>query len=249
MLAGCAQPLRAEVARQPDEIVAETPAEPVLPPAKRARRTRLEKADADLAAAQVRHQKLQEALSLAVSLVASASTGPMRIRREESAAKTRAKVESAAAELKRLSEQHEELKKLEEQREAEKAAKQAREALRFESQVVVPEEATRALVTERLKATPLMDDKSNKNINVWDHIAKKYRKACEKLGINDTRSVETLKAKFSREQGQFRLYCNLRHRAMQSGASREDLGSPHQILCLARVLCSALSCYCLPVHR
>ena len=109
--------------------------------------------------------------------------------------------------------------------------------------MVLPEEATRALVTERLKATPLMDDKSNKNINVWDHIMKKYRKACDKMGITDTRSVETLKAKFSREQGQFRLYCNLRHRAMQSGASREDLGSPHQIdsmLCPCLVLCSQL---------
>ena len=123
ILAGCAQPLRAEVAREP-EVVAQTAEEPVLPPAKRARRTRFEKADADLAAAQVRHQKLQEALSLAVSLVASASTGAMRIRREESAAKTRAKVESAAAEVKRLSEQHEELKKIEKQRAAEKGKKQ-----------------------------------------------------------------------------------------------------------------------------
>ena len=104
MLAGCAQPLRAEVARQPDEIVAETPAEPVLPPAKRARRTKFEKADADLAAAKARHQKLQEALSVAVSLIASASSGSVRIRREESAAKMRAKLESAAADMKRLTE-------------------------------------------------------------------------------------------------------------------------------------------------
>ena len=241
ILAGCAQPLRADVAREP-EVVAQTAEEPVLPPAKRVRRTKFEKAHADLADAKARHQKLQEALSVAVSLIASASTGPMRIRREESAAKMRAKLESAAADIKRLSEQREEFKKIEDQREAEKAAKQQRDLLRLESHVVVPDEATRALVTERLKATALIDDKSNKNINVWDHIMKKYKKAIDNLGIIDNRSVETLKSKFSREQGQFRLYCNLRHRAMQSGASREALGSPHQIdmLCPCLVLCSQL---------
>ena len=90
------------------------------------------------------------------------------------------------------------------------------------------DEAIRTLVTVRLEAQSKMvgHNKSDKNENIWDHITAAYNKRMMSLGLHEMqRSVESLKSKFSREQGQFCMYCNLRAAAAQSGADREALGT------------------------
>ena len=89
------------------------------------------------------------------------------------------------------------------------------------------DEGIRLLVRTRLSMQNKFDNKTDKNDNVWEHVKAKMDQLINKgeALASDCRPLASLKSKFSREMGQFRLYSNKCHRAAASGASRDDIGS------------------------
>ena len=198
------------------------------PPAKRARkRSKLEKAVDDLATQNVKLNTLSGTLEKALALVANATTVAQRVCREASANKIKSKLDATTLNVARLNELITDLQKKAEEAIEHEKLKRARAELAEENKREMCDDACRTLVSLRLEAQSKMDNKSDKNENVWDHITAAYNKRMMSLGLHEMqRSVESLKSKFSREQGQFRMYCsNLRAAAAQSGADREALGT------------------------
>ena len=197
------------------------------PPAKRARkRSKLEKAVDDLATQNVKLNTLSGTLEKALALVANATTVAQRVCREASANKIKSKLDATTLNVARLNELIKDLQKKAEEAVEHEKLKRARAELAEENKREMCDDACRTLVSLRLEAQSKMDNKSDKNENVWDHITAAYNKRMMSLGLHEMqRSVESLKSKFSREQGQFRMYCNLRAAAAQSGADREALGT------------------------
>ena len=197
------------------------------PPAKRARkRSKLEKAVDDLATQNVKLNTLSGTLEKALALVANATTVAQRVCREASANKIKSKLDATTLNVARLNELITDLQKKAEEAVEHEKLKRARAELAEENKREMCDDACRTLVSLRLEAQSKMDNKSDKNENVWDHITAAYNKRMMSLGLHEMqRSVESLKSKFSREQGQFRMYCNLRAAAAQSGADREALGT------------------------
>ena len=197
------------------------------PPAKRARkRSKLEKAVDDLATQNVKLITLSGTLEKALALVANATTVAQRVCREASANKIKSKLDATTLNVARLNELITDLQKKAEEAVEHEKLKRARAELAEENKREMCDDACRTLVSLRLEAQSKMDNKSDKNENVWDHITAAYNKRMMSLGLHEMqRSVESLKSKFSREQGQFRMYCNLRAAAAQSGADREALGT------------------------
>ena len=198
------------------------------PPAKRARkRSKLEKAVDDLATQNVKLNTLSGTLEKALALVANATTVAQRVCREASANKINtSKLDATTLNVARLNELIKDLQKKAEEAVEHEKLKRARAELAEENKREMCDDACRTLVSLRLEAQSKMDNKSDKNENVWDHITAAYNKRMMSLGLHEMqRSVESLKSKFSREQGQFCMYCNLRAAAAQSGADREALGT------------------------
>ena len=86
-----------------------------------------------------------------------------------------------------------------------------------------------ALVSTRLEVQHLYDNKAHKNDKIWELVHKKYQEQIDagNLPRSDSRTVASLKAKFSTLQGVFKLHMNKVARAKQSGASAEDIGERH----------------------
>ena len=197
------------------------------PPAKRARkRSKLEKAVDDLATQNVKLNTLSGTLEKVLALVANATTVAQRVCREASANKIKSKLDATTLNVARLNELITDLQKKAEEAVENEKLKRARAELAEENKREMCDEACRTIVSLRLEAQSKMDNKSDKNDNVWDHIAAAYNQRMMSLQLHEhKRSVESLKSKFSREQGTFRMYCNLRVRAKASGADREALGT------------------------
>jgi len=108
-----------------------------------------------------------------------------------------------------------------------KALQALKAAASTEKKAAMSVAAIRHLAQCRLEMQKQMDDKSNKNTNIWEQIHKAYNAAVEAgdLEVSDRRTVESLKAKFSLLDGSFKVHCRHIQRRKESGASAEDVGA------------------------
>ena len=81
--------------------------------------------------------------------------------------------------------------------------------------------------TIRLEMQCKFDNKTDKNENVWEHVAVKYQAKIDtgELPASDARSLEGLKAKYSLLHGKYRQYLDGLARRKQSGAPQDEIGA------------------------
>ena len=198
------------------------------PPARKPKRTRRQIAQDSVAEAT---QKIAGFTAAKASSLAAAAVSTATSIKQRHESKAQSHTDNIRNWEEKLKERQEKLKELEEAAflaEQVAAAKQARSrAQAEETQRPMSDEGIRLLVRTRLSMQNQFDNKTDKNDNVWEHVKAKMDALINKgeaLG-SDCRPLASLKSKFSREMGQFKLYSNKCHRAAASGASRDAIGS------------------------
>ena len=205
---------------------------PAEPAARRKYRTKLQKAQDDLAqaVAKVASSQAAGAAALEAALVASAKKEIDRLNNKAMSLDATTKTwELKAAEAR------DRLKTLEAQEAvaaASAAAEQAKKDAELDAKKIMTDEGICLLVRTRLSMQAKFDNKTDKNDNIWEHVKAKFDEQVKKgkASMSDIRKCSSLKSKYSRELGLFRQYSGKQHRAVASGASREAVGMPRPAL-------------------
>lgn len=220
-------------------------------PAKKSR-TQLQKAQDDLTEATT---KLAELEAVAREAAALTKGGRRKLTEKERAARDKAAAKATAA----VDKQKELLRARQAKYDAKKAsadikatadaAKAAAAAEKLDDARAMTDEGVQQLVTVRLSFQKKFDNKTDQNVNVWEHVAAAYNKLVDDgtLPASDRRMVSSLKSRYSRELKTFSLHCSKVARAKQSGAEVDEDGKPVNLdVRAARTLAPPASAHTLP---
>ena len=207
-------------------------AAPGGPPVKRKRATKLEAATSGLAKAEAKLKGLEVATAALEHAASVARSGASFQKKQAALTKHKTKITAAKAEVAAAQQKLEKESGAAEDRAAAAAAKRAKAAAETDRAKKMSDDGIIKLITLRLEMQARFDDKSNQNENLWAIIAEKFQAAVDagELPAGDARSVSSLKAKWSEQDGEFKQHVRLIERRRQSGAPREDIGASHQTL-------------------
>ena len=110
-------------------------------------------------------------------------------------------------------------------KEAAAAQKTADAQAKADAVKVMSDEGIQTLVTIRIGYTSKFDNKTDRNENVWEHVAKDFNAKVDdgSLPAGDRRGADSLKAKYAKEFGIFKLYVAHIGRMKASGASGDEI--------------------------